>query len=290
MRAAIKQLLINGVPQVEERIYEPQVAGTKTQKPYLVLREGVQDPEADWAAFSTIIEVWPYVARTTFQQVDSLAASIIDTLHRARFTGVDEQYLIDYLGTTGQDFVDEDWDAITRGLRFRVFALGWLNGLTYNPDPVGALRDWMIATWSEVQVDPLLWSPTDTAPGVYWRMVRLVPTEITAAVNWVEVQINAHILAPSPAVRLTWMRKVTEGLTKQRRLKMSDGGPLELLRAVADSEADPMRRGQVQLTTRFGVLVPRPVDFVINNALITGIDKPIIYSADTYRINPVVFS
>ncbi len=270
MRTAIRQILIDNITAVQGRVYEPHAAGPNTQKPYLVLREGVQDPEADWAAFSTIVEVWPYVKRTTFQQVDSLAYAVFDVLHRARFAHAGEEYLIDYLGSAGQDFVDEDWDAITRGLRFRVFALGWLNGLTFEPDPVATLQNWTKGTWSEVHTDPATWSPADVAPGIYWRIVRLVPVEITAAVNWMEAQVNGHVLAPSAAVRLTWVRKVTEGIAKQRRLKMSDGGPLELLRIAADSEADPMRRGQIQLTARFGVLQPVAAHEVLRKATASG--------------------
>jgi len=270
MRTAIRQILIDNITEIQGRVYEPHAAGSNTQKPYLVLREGVQDPEADWAAFSTVIEVWPYVKRTTFQQVDSLANAIINSLHRARFSYNDEEYLVDYLGSVGQDLVDEDWDAITRGLRFRVFALGWLNGITYDPDPVKALQEWTKKAWTEAHTDPGTWSPVDVAPGIYWRMVRLTPTEITAAVNWMEAQINGHILAPSAAVRLNWVRKVTEGIAKQRVLKMDDGGPLELLRVVADSEADPMRRGQIQLTARFGVLQPRAQYEVLRRAAASG--------------------
>lgn len=270
MRTAIRQLLIDNIPQIESRVYEPHAAGLNTPKPYLVLREGVQDPETDWAAFSTVIEVWPYVKRTTFQQVDSLANAIINTLHRARFSHVGDEYLIDYLGSAGQDYVDEEWDAITRGLRFRVFALGWLNGLTYAPDPVAALQDWTKKAWPEAHTDPATWSPADVAPGIYWRMVRLVPVEMTAAINWMEAQISGHILAPSAAARLVWVRKVTEGIAKQRRFKMSDGGLLEPLRVVADSEADPMRRGQIQLTVRFGVLQPRAQHDVLRKAFASG--------------------
>lgn len=256
MRATLRQLLIDGVPQVQGRVYEPHAAEANTQKPYLVLKEGVQDPEADWAAFSTVIEVWPYVDRTTFQQVDALAGAVINALHRARFADDGEQYLIDYLGTVGQDFVDDDWDAITRGLRFRVFALGWLNGLSYDPDPVAVLQNWTKATFPEVHTDPATWLPADATPGVYWRLVRLTPVQITVAVSWLEAQIAGHILVPTAAVRLTWVRKITEGLAKQRRLKMPDGGLLELMKVSADSEADPMRKGQVQVTARFGVLQP----------------------------------
>jgi hypothetical protein len=270
MRTAIRQILIDNIAAVQGRVYEPHAAGASTEKPYLVIREGVQDPEADWAAFSTIVEVWPYTKRTTFQQVDSLANAVIDTLHRARFAAGGEQYLIDYLGSAGQDYVDEEWDAITRGLRFRVFALGWLNGLTYEPDPVETLQNWTAETWPEAHTDPATWTPADVAPGIYWRMVRLAPVEITAAVNWIEAQINGHILTPSAAVRLSWVRKVTEGIAKHRRLKMSDGGLLELLRVTADSEADPMRRGQIQLTARFGVLQPRAQYEVLRRAAASG--------------------
>lgn len=270
MRTTIRQLLIDNIPEIQGRVYEPHVAGPNTQKPYLVLREGIQDPEADWAAFSTVIEVWPYVKRTTFQQVDRLANAIINILHRARFSHAGEEYLVDYLGSAGQDFVDEEWDAITRGLRFRVFALGWLNGLTYDPDPVAALQNWAAETWPEAQTNPATWSPADAAPGIYWRMVRLATMEITAAVNWMEAQINGHILAPSAAIRLAWVRKVTEGLAKQRRLKMADGGSLELLRVTADSEADPMRRGQIQLTARFGVLQPIAQHEMLKKIVVSG--------------------
>ncbi|HOB44421.1 MAG TPA: hypothetical protein PKH75_14830, partial [Bacillota bacterium] len=148
MREAIRQLLVNNIPEIRGRVYEPHAAGPNIKKPYLVLREGVQDPEADWAAFSTIVEVWPYAERTTFQQVDSLANTIINTLRRARFSHAGEEYLVDYIGSAGPDFVDEEWDAITRGLRFRVFALGWLNGLTHDPDPVDALKEWTKKTWT----------------------------------------------------------------------------------------------------------------------------------------------
>jgi len=270
MRATIRQMLIENIPQVQGRVYEPHVANPGTGKPFLVVREGVQDRGADWAAFSTVVEVWPYVDRTTFQQVDALAGAVINVLHRSRFADGGEQYLIDYLGTVGQDFADDEWDAITRGLRFRVFALGWLNGLTYEPDPVAALQTWTATTWPDVHTDPATWTPADASPGIYWRLVRLIPAQITAAVNWLEVQITAHVLAPNASVRLTWIRKITEGLAKQRRLTMSDGGPLELLKVTADSEADPMRRGQVQVTARFGVLQPAAQAEILGRAVVSG--------------------
>ena len=265
MRTAIRQILVDNIAAVQGRVYEPHAAGPNTEKPYLVLKEGIQDPEADWAAFSTIVEVWPYVKRTTFQQVDSLANAVINTLHRARFSHAGEEYLVDYMGSAGQDFVDEEWDAITRGLRFRVFALSWLNGDMNRIRCYTAKLD--SGKWPEVQ--------TIRQHGLQGHSAGIIGNgaidrEITAAVNWMEAQINGHILASSAAVRLSWVRKVTEGIAKQRRLKMSDGGPLELLRIAADSEADPMRRGQIQLTARFGVLQPAAAHEVLRKATASG--------------------
>ncbi len=271
MRKAIRQILIDNIPQVEGRVYEPHAAGPTTKKPYLVLKEGAQDPGADWSGFATIIEVWPFVARTTFQQVDSLVSQVVDALHRARFAEAGEQYLIDYLGSAGQDFVDTEWDAITRGLRFRVFALGWLHGMTFEPDPVAALKEWTITTWPEIHTDPATWNPMDTTPGIYWRLVQLLPAkEATAAVTWMDAQIAGHILAPSAAVRLHWIRSITEGLARERRIRFSDGSPLFFTRAAADSEADPMRRGQIQLTARFGVLRLEPVMQILKRGVVSG--------------------
>lgn len=97
-----------------------------------------------------------------------------------------------------------------------------------------------------------------------------MPAETTAAVTWLEAQITGHVLAPSAAVRLQWIRKITEGLTIQRRIKLSDGSPLFFERVMADSEADPMRRGQIQLTTQFGVLQPEKQVQKLRRAVIGG--------------------
>ena len=57
MRKAIRQLLVNNIPEIQGRVYEPHAAGLNTPKPYHELREGDQDPEANWAAISTNVEV-----------------------------------------------------------------------------------------------------------------------------------------------------------------------------------------------------------------------------------------
>ena len=94
--------------------------------------------------------------------------------------------------------------------------------------------------------------------------------ETTAAATWMEAQITGHVLAPSTVVRLSWIRKITEGLTRERRIKLSDGSPLFFERVTADGEADPMRKGQIQLTAKFGVLQPEKQVEKLRRAVIGG--------------------
>ena len=49
MREAIRQALINGVPEVEGRIFEPHTASADTQKPYLIVRELSESDNTEWA-------------------------------------------------------------------------------------------------------------------------------------------------------------------------------------------------------------------------------------------------
>ena len=61
MREAIRQALIDGVPEVESRVYEPFAAGPETEKPYLIVRETAEEDNTEWAGFRGRVEVWPYV-------------------------------------------------------------------------------------------------------------------------------------------------------------------------------------------------------------------------------------
>jgi hypothetical protein len=270
MRATLRQLLITGVPAVAGRVFEPHAASIKTEKPFLVVREGVQDAGDPWAGVSTVVEIWPYAARESFVTIDALAAAVIGCLHRRRFAEGADQYLADYLGSAGQDYYDEEWGAITRGLRFRVYALGWLGGLTYQPDPVAALRSWASNTWPELHTDPAIWAPDDAAPGLYWRLVGIAPSQMLSWGAWLDVTIRGHLVAPSAAVRLTYLRRVVEGAVTERQWILSDGSPLLLQAIAADSEADPMRTGQLKLSARMGILAPAAMLPLVTRAVIGG--------------------
>ncbi len=261
MRATLRSLLIAGVPALEGRVFEPHAVSATTLKPFGVLRVGEGDAGDAWGGLSTLVEAWPYVARSSFVTVDTLVSQIVATLDNARFTdsATGQQYLIQHEVTAGSDFYDEDWQALTRPVRFRVYSLAFVSGSTYSPDPVAALAAWTAARWpGQVQTDPATWTPADATPGVYWRLAGVRTERLAHWGAWLLADLRAHVLAPTGSTRLVWIRRLTEGVATTRRLGLADGSPLLFLEVAADSEADAFRTGQVRLAARFGVLVPPP--------------------------------
>lgn len=279
MRQALHDLLKAGVPSVAQRVLEPHAATKDTVRPYLVVQQGADEPGADWADLSTPFLVWPTVAPNTFQSLDTLKGEVLAALDRRRFDLGGVTHLVVYEGEVGPDVRDGEWAILTRGLRFRVFALGWLGGQTFAPDPVATLRGWTAGVWPEVGVDPATWAPSDATPGVHWRLVRVRPVEQQAAATWYDATLRAHVVAPSPAVRLVYLRHLTEGLATARVVRMSDGGPLFCREIDADSTRDAMREGQVQLLARFAVLVQRPYAVPVGQVVVAGSASGRVYNA-----------
>jgi hypothetical protein len=141
---------------------------------------------------------------------------------------------------------------------------------TTSPDPVAALNTWAGNVFPELQVDPAVWAPTDQNPAIYWRLAGLQIAQQTAAVAWLEATIVGHILAPTPAGRLPWLKKIVERLATDRSTTMDDGSPLLFQTVAADSQADHLRAGQIRLTARYGVLVSKAAAELLNQAHISG--------------------
>src|SRR5699024_10267825 len=152
------------------------------------------DPYKD---FTTVYEVWPTVERRTFQQVDSLSKEVISQLHRKRFDVNGVPHYIEYTGTITEDSIVEEWDALTRGLRFRVFSLAWLVHTPTEPDPVEAMKLWTESNFPKVQTNPLAWNPTDDIPALYWRVSQVRSVEPTNWGAWMFVTLRGHVITPS---------------------------------------------------------------------------------------------
>lgn len=123
MREAIRQALIDGVPEVEGRVFEPFAAGPETEKPYLIVRETAEEDNTEWAGFRGRVEVWPYVEQGSLKDVDDLSKEIALALNMQLLEGDDGDALTCIHDGSGEDIVDEEWDALTRCVYFYALAL-----------------------------------------------------------------------------------------------------------------------------------------------------------------------
>lgn len=252
MRKELRDKLVSDIASIGGRVYEPHAAGAKTQKPYLVIRQGNEDLGA-WLGNQSVIEVWPYTARTTFKEVDALAKSVIESLDKKLvLTAEGEALTCIYAGSPDEDMVDEEWDANTRLLQFVV--LSFPLHVTTEPDPVAAMNQWIPERFSSLQVDSKNWAISDEAPAVYWRLSSLAALEHNPAGTWMEATLMGHILAPSPIGRLKWLKKITETIALTECIYLADGSPLFFKTVAADSQADHIKQGQIKLTVKYGLL------------------------------------
>ncbi|WP_096201896.1 hypothetical protein [Bacillus sp. FJAT-45350] len=251
MRTEIRQRLIDGG---FERVYEPAAAGPQLKKPYLVVQKGAQDAGDPYANFTTIIEIWPCVKQETFQLLDIEARKTIKLLNKRFFEVNGESHYIEYLGTNGEDTIDDSLKVLTRGLRFQVFSLAWLNAKTTDPDPISALQNWTTRRFSDLQIHSEGWQPSDAYPALYWRFGSITSSEPMNWGVWLNVRIHGHLIMADTYKRTQLIKDVVQQLAIDKRTALEDKSTLEFLGVSADSSADPFRAGQITLSVRFGVI------------------------------------
>ena len=255
MRDAIRQKLIADIPSIAGRVYEPHAAGKQTQKPYLVLRQGVETEETPWSGFRRIIEVWPYVSRTSFKSVDALADKITAALDKQLLTDMvtGEVFSCMYLGTVGQDFVDEEWDAITRGLRFAVVALQPVNATENVPnDPwLEALSSWtegiMGQDWTVYRG---LWPLGYVRPAVMWRIAVTEVNTLMMATFEVRKRFVGHIIGRTPNEQADGVLRIVEQLGSAVKIPLNPAERryLTVIDPRADLQANAITGGQITVT------------------------------------------
>ncbi|MED1851834.1 hypothetical protein P4V33_09230 [Brevibacillus borstelensis] len=254
MRVAIRQHLIDTIPAIEERCFEPHAAEADTPKPYLVIRQGTESEDTAWTGFRRIIEVWPYVSRTSFTEVDALADQIINQLDKQLLaTETGEIFTCQYLGTTGSDDVDHEWDLITRGLRFAVLALqpaniqetvveyNWLTALSeWTRQELGS--DWDIYTQ--------MWPLGYRRPCVLWRLSQIGVRSKTRGAFEVEKKVVGHVLGSTPNEEVAGVLRLVEGIGRDVKLPLNAERRIYMTASdvKGDYQADGLTRGQISLT------------------------------------------
>lgn len=196
MREAIRQALIDGVPEVEGRVYEPFAAGPETEKPYLIVRETAEEDNTEWAGFRGRVEVWPYVEQGSLKDVDDLSKEIAVALNMKLLEGDDGDALTCIHDGSGEDIVDEEWDALTRCVYFYALALqpAGTPGPVENDPWIDALVDWTKEKLGEgYNVYGGKLPASYKRPAVLWRLDNTSIDDAGALAFVVSKQVACHI-------------------------------------------------------------------------------------------------
>lgn len=124
MRAGIRQQLLNSKIGIID-CYEPNVPNKETLKPYAVVLQNDDIKNNETVGFKRTIEIYFYVKRTSFKSLDEIVDKAIKALHMQTVEDpkTNEVFTCIFNGIVGQDGIDEEWDALYRGLQFNVIAL-----------------------------------------------------------------------------------------------------------------------------------------------------------------------
>lgn len=252
MRNAIRNALIDGVPEVEGRVFEPHAAAADTVKPYLVIKEGDDTQDVDWIGFRRPYEVWPYVDRTNFGDVDAIAKKVSAVLNEKLLTtDAGDAFTCIARGSSG-DYHDEAWDAITRCVNFYVMALQPVDiPETVNDDPwIEAVSQWTSELLgSEYSVYKNRWPLGYKRPSVMWRLAEMNVTGQGMAIFDVRKKIVGHVLTRTSNEDIAIMTKIIEGLGNAIKIPLNRAERRYMTVSLpqVDFYADAMRTGQILL-------------------------------------------
>lgn len=261
MRQAIYQELINEITEIDGRCFEPHAAERSTPKPYLVIRQGVDAEDTPWMGFRRVIEVWPYVSRTTFKSVDSLVQKVVNALEDQLLTDPDtgDVFTCKFLGSIGTDVVDEEWDAITRGLRFAVIALQAVNV------PETAANDpWIeaLGVWTETLMGDSwtiyrnLWPMGFKKPSILWRITTDESRDVSRAVYERKVGFVGHVLCSTKGEQIIESSRIPLKLISEIKIPLDPVNRryLTVVEAKGDMSKDALTSGQIFIRLKAKVM------------------------------------
>lgn len=250
MRAGIRKHLIDTVPELKN-CYEPTVPNKDTPKPYGVILQGSDDDNGEIVGFKRTIEIWLYETRTTFKNLDSLVDKAIKALDMQVIEDIKtaETFTCIFDGTIGQDLIDEEWEAITRGLRFTVISLHDENEV--NVDTwLDALSDYT----KEITNYPVYlnnWKQNFEVPSILWRVSNQSKERESNALIKKSKTLVCHIASNSKNDINNILNLIEDNLITSIKipLDLADKRYLTIESIVEDRDADMLSKGQ--LTVQF---------------------------------------
>ncbi len=142
---------------------------------------------------------------------------------------------------------------------------------TCDPDPIALLNEWTanelpkIIGIESVRVIgrdslPSAWKPTDEQPAVFWRLGNISSSSLipdTYSCIWQTAHVYGHIMAKTSATETIIERTINSSLAHAKRLIFEDLAPLMLDAIRHNPTNDPLRNGQIELDSTYGILNPQ---------------------------------
>jgi len=244
MRAGIRTALVN--TKIFKGVYDMQVPTAKTEKPFCVIKQSSDTKADDWIGYRRNYEIYPYVARGSFTDLDAKVNSVISALDRVLLTDSTETFTTFYTGC-GQDYVDEEFEALTRPLYFTVIALrvygtseyatedGWVDGLE-------TLLGNKLTGWNKY---------TGALPEGYSMpaiLIRLISDTIEKIGTGMELErkrIRIHFLTKTISDRETGLKTVMSTLPRGGKVLLGTSDYVIIDDVTSDLEASPFDMGHV---------------------------------------------
>lgn len=134
--------------------------------------------------------------------------------------------------------------------------------VTSDPDPVLAINEYTRRLCPGCKIIgydilPEEYAPTESTPAFYWRFGSMGVDKVSWAVSWVIGILGGHIFSPTTEGRLKWLKFIAQQMAIDEEAIMLDGSPMFFTGLKADSAADHLRNGQIQLRVKYGILRKR---------------------------------
>ncbi|AIY78872.1 hypothetical protein U728_823 [Clostridium botulinum 202F] len=246
MRYGIRERLLQSIPELKG-CYEPNIPEKQTIKPYAIILQNDDTKNNQAVGFKRTIEIYIYNERTSFNYVDTLMGKVIKTLNMQTIedTKTGEIFTCIFNGIIGQDGVDEDWDAIYRGLQFTVISLHEENEV--NTDKwLDALSDY---TKDIIKLPIYLnnWKQNFEVPSILWRVQNQEKERESNALIKESKTLVCHITSNNKNEINELLENIEDSLISDLKIPfdLADRRYLTIESIEEDREADMFTKGQL---------------------------------------------
>jgi len=197
MRSAIRNKLIQDIVEIEGRVYEIQVPTKDTPKPFLIVKQGIDTLTEAWAGYKRTVDIIVVSKRTSFKEVDKFAKKVIQALDRQIVVDTDTNEAFTCLyDNSSIDYIDDDWNAITRTVSFSVLALRpyIIEEYIESSEVVEAIYKWTEENFSDIKVYKNIIPMDYATPSVVWRLEKVETTQLTSMHFKNNYTLRGHVL------------------------------------------------------------------------------------------------